>query len=315
VRVMDGVAYLARGRDGLRTVDVSNPAAPLDVGGFQPSDDFYNDVKVLAHDNGHRYALMAGFNGLVVLDVTDPSAVLPAGQHTGTLGGAHSVFLETVDGTPLAYVVDGGQVLEVVDLTRPEAPQMLARQVGRSYHDIFAEERRVYINGSPGLQIIDVGLEGDVTEVGQYDWHDTIGDDIQQYPYSHSNWVTTIAGRRVSVLAAEGYGSYLIVVDVEPTSATFLARLGEYHPRPEISLHNLIALGTRVYVAHYQAGLRVLEISDPGAIHELAYFNTFDEACGGGTFYEGAFGVDVDPAARLVYVADTRGLIILREAF
>ena len=42
-------------------------------------------------------------------------------------------------------------------------------------------------------------------------------------PYSHANWVARIAGRTVAVHGDEGLGAHLRVVDVDPTSDTFMA--------------------------------------------------------------------------------------------
>jgi hypothetical protein len=68
-------------------------------------------------------------------------------------------------------------------------------------------------------------------------------------------------------------------------------------------------------VAHYQDGLRVIDLADPTAPKLVAHANTYafdpDTARPG---FDGAYGVDVDPARQLVFVADSPGgLVILRE--
>ena len=52
-------------------------------------------------------------------------------------------------------------------------------------------------------------------------------------------------------------------MDVDPNSATYLKAIGEYALRPEVSVHNVMAFGDRAYLAHYQDGVRILDISDP----------------------------------------------------
>ena len=91
--------------------------------------------------------------------------------------------------------------------------------------------------------------------------------------------------------------------------------IGEYGLRPELSIHNMILQGTKLYVAYYQEGVRVLDVSHPPKPREVAYFNTYretDPGRAGGTF-EGAIGIRV-PGDGFLYVVDTaRGLLILSE--
>jgi hypothetical protein len=92
-----------------------------------------------------------------------------------------------------------------------------------------------------------------------------------------------------------------------------VTRIGELSLRPEVSVHNIMAFGDRAYVAWYQDGIRILDLSDPTTPTVAAYFNTWDGR-DGNSFYEGAIGLDVDLGASLLYVADTaRGLLILSE--
>ena len=103
-------------------------------------------------------------------------------------------------------------------------------------------------------------------------------------------------------------------VDVDPASVEYMQTIGEFKLRETVSIHNIMVVGDRAYVAYYQNGLRVLDISDPTQPLQIAYYNTWDPDTGRGSFYEGALGVDVDPNTGLIYVADSEsGLVILRE--
>jgi hypothetical protein len=95
-----------------------------------------------------------------------------------------------------------------------------------------------------------------------------------------------------------------------------MTALSRYHTRPEasVSIHNMELVGSRAYIAYYQDGVRVVDLADPTAPVQVAYHHTFDLATGERGPFEGAIGIDVDPATGLVYVADTRrGLLIFRE--
>ena len=87
--------------------------------------------------------------------------------------------------------------------------------------------------------------------------------------------------------------------------------------RPEVSVHNVMASGDRAYVAYYQDGVRILDLSDPTDPTEIAHYQTWPgyDPRYGYSFFEGALGLDLDLDAGLVYVADShRGLIVLRIA-
>jgi hypothetical protein len=317
VRVHEGIAYVARGGDGLRIVDVSDPAAPVDLARFGAQSDDFNDVKIVETSGNATYALLASAaRGILVLHVSDPEAPEHVATFTpdGTANhGVHSIFVDQVDGRHYAYLADGySNLLGVWDVTDPELPQLWLTyelpDTDWGIHDLYADDHRVYLNATfGGLVIVDLApAPGISTVVGRYS-HDG-------NQYSHSSWVTTAGGRTVAITGDEGYDAHVHVVDVDPGSPDFLQRLGGYQTRPIASVHNIMAVGERAYVSWYLDGVRVLDLSDPGNPALVAYYNTWDREQSMGEAFEGAVGIDVDPAAGLIYVADTpRGLLILRE--
>jgi hypothetical protein len=128
--------------------------------------------------------------------------------------------------------------------------------------------------------------------------------------------VVSIGGRRVALHGDEQYGARLHLVDVTEGSPTFATSLGTWMTRPEVSIHNVMALGSLGIIAYYHDGIRVVDLSDPTRPRQVAWFNTWrGPTQGGESFFEAAVGVDVDPVTRRVYVADSvRGLIILQLA-
>ncbi len=326
VRVADGIAYVARYVDGLRIVDVSDPAAPADLGwspvALPDVTEIYNDVKIADGPTGRRYALMCSSDrGVVVIDVTDPTAPVeratfpppPPGEDSV---GVHTVFTETRGGVTRAYLANTTTIgLDVWDVTDPEQPAPLGSYVDPEVatdfsaylHDLYVENGFAYLNyWGLGFIVVDANDPANIAKVGQY----------RDYARrtSHSSWVTTAGGRRVAVIGDEDFTAHVRVIDVEdPASATWMIRIGELSLRPEVSVHNIMAFGDRAYIAWYQDGVRVLDLSDPTTPAVAAYYNTWDGR-DGNSFYEGAIGIDVDLAASMIYVADTaRGLIILHE--
>lgn len=317
VRVRDGVAYVARSTDGLRIVDVSDPNAPADLGHLAVEEEDYNDLKVVAAA-GSVYVLAASDrSGVDVIDVTDPANPALVGffaPNGDPLNGVHTLFTETIASTTLAYLADGGSsFMEIYDVTDPLNPVSVggytAPDPNWAFHDLYVEGGRVFINATVGGFLV-VDTQPDPTTpvlVGQFLPEDPL-------LYSHSSWVTTAGGRTIAVHGDEGFDAHVKIVDVDDASGEFLQVIGEFQTRAEVSAHNIQAFGERAYIAHYQDGVRILDLSDPTSPQQTAYFNTWSPARSGVSFFEGAVGIDVDTASGLLYVADTpRGLMILRE--
>lgn len=311
VRVHGDTAYLVT-QEGLRIIDVSDPARPADLGFVPGRRDGYNDVKIIEDATGRVFAVLAGF-GAVVIDVSDPGAPREVRRFSPTIRGTHTLFTQEVDGATWAYFADASSPqLGVFDMSEPASPRVITHYTpsfesrDALFHDLFVSGDRVYLNTpNEGLVIVDLSNPAAPRVVGIA----PLG-----RRYSHSNWVTTAGGRTVSVHGDEGRGTFVSIVDVDEASPEFLQTLGEFRMREEVSVHNIMAFGERAYIAYYQNGLRVLDLSDPTQPSQLSYYNTWDPARARGEFFEGAIGVDLDRERGLIFVADTEaGLIILRE--
>lgn len=327
VRVADGIAYVARYEDGLRIVDVGDPAAMTELGALAPENtqygEIYNDVKVVDGPGGTRYALMASDQrGVVAVDVTDPShpveaATFPAPEGPGiAIMRVHTLFTESRGGRTLAYLAQNNQErLEIWDVTDPAHPTHEGdfrhpdadTAFGVTLHDLFVQDGRAYLNyWGLGLVVVDATDPANVRLLGQYDDYTP--------RTNHSNWVTTVGDRKICVIGDEDWGAHLRVIDVtDPDSPAWMTKIGELRLRDEVSIHNIMAFGDHAYVAWYQDGLRRVDLSDPTQPAFDGYYNTW----GGGpgdNFFEGAIGLDVDVYSGLYYVVDThRGLFVLRE--
>jgi hypothetical protein len=320
VRVMGDLAYLARYQDGLRIIDISDPRAPVDVGHgaceHLGDNEIYNDVKLL-ESGGRRYAIMGSNQmGAVVWDVTTPAAPQIV-SHFGTAdlmsGGSnvHSIFL---DGGK-AYLANIQYGFEIWDLADPRAP--VKRSVffpdnapdGAFLHDLYVEGNRAYLNfWNAGMIVADVTDPTAPREIGRFAHY---GDES-----SHSSWVTTVGARRIAGHGDEEWGSHLRLVDVTEDNGWVPTQVGEWQTRPEVSAHNIMAAGTEIYMAYYQDGVRVIDISDPARPQQTAWFNTWPgyDRRYGTSFYEGTIGIDLDLARNRIYVADShRGLLILQR--
>jgi len=114
----------------------------------------------------------------------------------------------------------------------------------------------------------------------------------------------------------EAEGSYLSVLDAEPSSKTFMTEIGYYQSRANTSIHNVRASGARAYVTHYQDGVRIIDLADPTCPVLAAHFNTWrpGNQAGDNTLFAGAIGIDVDRVRYLLFVVDNPcGVLIFSD--
>jgi hypothetical protein len=304
----NGYAYVV-GHLGLDIIDVRDPAAPVHVSHL---DGAYNDVKVVrTADLTVAYLSPLPEEMTYIADVTDPAApslvsVIPE--------YSHSVFLQERDGTAELYLATYENYVPRYVLTNPLAPTRVGATAlpgdpSSGVHDLHVAGDIIYANNTTaGLVAVDVsaGLNAPVT-LGTF-----------TSSYSHASWIGTPGGRSVVLHGDEGMtrtadgGAFLHVLDGDLASPTFLTEIGRYQTRPEVGIHNFELHGNRAYIAYYQDGVRVVDLSDPTQPREVAYYNTWDPTTAYGSAFEGALGIRA--VGGLIYVADSlRGLMILRE--
>ncbi|MCY1023526.1 LVIVD repeat-containing protein [Pyxidicoccus sp. MSG2] len=272
-----------------------------------PEENYWNGVWA----KGDALYVASNATGVVVFDITDPAN--PAFVRTVPAGAApldiHTVL---VDGDRLYGMAPPPESSTFVfDVSQPLAPvlrQRIQLPLIDSYdgpHDAFAYGGRLYVNHTAaGYHVVDVSNLEDVKLLGTYPYANS---------YSHHNAVGTFAGRTIAFEGGEGSGASLRVLDV--TDPAHIVKIGQYKLRDVTSIHNMLLVGTRLYVAWYHEGVRVLDVSNPTKPREVAHFNTYRETDPERTDSgaEGAIGIRV-PGDGYVYVVDTsRGLLIFDE--
>lgn len=330
VRVRGAYAYLVRLGDGLRILNVADPANIFEVAHLDPDDVggwYYNDVKLMPL--GERlYALVADSTiGMVVYDVTNPSEAFLVSTFfpglAGTDDGLNNHTLAVVGTTAYLANYEGSLTLDpvgegssggllMVDLSNPASPRELGRwltsEVGGTFtHDLYVRGERAYLaSWEAGLVELDVSAPSTPSVVGRFTYDRMT---------SHSVWVSEVGGRLIAVHGDEDFYSHLRVIDVDPSSSEYMTEIGSVMLRPQVSIHNVMIQDKEVIAAHYQDGVRIFDLSEPTQPRLAAWYNTWENVGSldtGRSFYEGACGVDV--VGDLLYVADiNRGLLILER--
>ncbi|XXF77998.1 hypothetical protein P2318_33870 [Myxococcaceae bacterium GXIMD 01537] len=294
---------------GLSVFDVSDKAHPVLRKTISlPGDNYWNGVWA----KGDALYIASSAKGILVYDITNPADPQFVRNLPGDARNVHTVL---VDGNRL-YGMDttNNQVL-IYDVSAPLSPVQLGRygvpedSNGIGYpHDSFAYQNRLYINQmGQGYYVVDVTDPENAKPLGSYTY------DVNSYNPTHANAVGTFAGRTIAFEGGENTNAHLRVLDV--TDPAKIVKIGEFSMRPHASIHNMVLVGKRLYIAWYTEGVRVLDVSIPTQPRQIAHYNTFRDSDPGRTegLFVGAIGVRV-PGDGYVYIVDTsRGLLIFRE--
>ncbi len=274
VAVVGNYAYVADYDRGLRIINVSNPAAPTEVG-FYDTPGYAYGVAVAGN-----YAYVADWDsGLRIINVSNPAAPTEVGFYD-TPGSAGGV---AVAGN-YVYVADLGSGLRIINVSNPAAP------IQAGYYDTPGSAWGVAVAGNyayvaddwyGGLRIINVSNPTAPIEAGYY------------------NYGTLVVALDVAVVGNYAYvtgNSGLRIINVSnpaaPTEVSFYDTPG--------SAWGVAVAGNHAYVADYGGGLRIINVSNPAAPTEVGFYDT------------PGFAYDVAVVGNYANVADyDRGLRIL----
>ncbi len=247
--------------------DVSSPATPVIIDTVTVDARTVNDVKVSADGTVcviSREGASNRRNGLVILDCTNPYEVQIHAEFDENLtGGVHNVFIYENH----IYALSAGQRFDIINIENPKNPHRVGKfeldTPGHSIHDVWVEDGIAYTsNWDDGVVMIDVGngiAGGSITNPVQ----------ITSYAYP-SGWnhaafpyLSKETGKRYIIAGDEafpdgnaaGWIHFIDITDIENPKE--VAR----YEVPEAGTHNLWVEGDTLYIAYYQGGLRVVDIS------------------------------------------------------
>jgi hypothetical protein len=312
---MDGRDYAITGTwggDGWAYFwDVTDPTNPVRTDSLQIDARTVNDVK--ASPNG-RYAALSREgasnrrNGVVILDMADPAHPVVAStfESDGVTGGVHNLFA-TDD---YLFALADGDKYVIIDVRDPYAPKYVSEynHPESRIHDVWVHDGIAYSSEwQNGVVVVDVGngrwggtIENPVfvTNVPY-----PVGATHAAFPYFQESTgkFYLFLGDEILTrrgLAFEGYGSddaydpetgeggvqspssgYIHVIDfTDPEHPIDVAR----YEQPEFGTHNIWVEEDKLYVAYYEGGLRIVDVSGElkGNLatqgREIAVFKPFD---------------------------------------
>jgi hypothetical protein len=310
VFVSGGYAYVTALSAGLFIYDVKDPAAPRKVAEISPTADTWNRAWV----KDQTLYITSQTEGLLVYDVSNPEAprrLMALPGSTDTLLEGWGLFVEQ----DRLYMMSPSPRAEVLifDVSKPAAPSLLTRYYVPQSDTLKQEypvdgvvfNNRLYLgHWAYGLAVVDV------TDVAKPEAKGHFGYDNAT---SRTVAVGTLGDRTIAFEASEGWGSQLRALDV--SDAAHITEVGRFEMGPASAVLGLTLVGTKLYVAHNQDGLRVLDMSNPSTPRQIAYYNTWRETDSGRgrAFLDGLSGVKA-PGDGYLYATETsRGLLVFRE--
>ena len=258
--------------------DVTDPANPILTDYVEVDARVVNDVKVNSRGTVAvmtREGASDRRNGIVVLDLADPAHPVVADTYTDELtGGVHNVFFS---GDILYAIHNGTFDVHILDLTDPTDVEEVGRwgieSRGKYLHDIWVLDGMAYVSyWNDGVYILDAGdgrwggTPTQPVEVSHLAYPE--GNTHFAYPYTNADGHRYLfVGDEIfdceecisrNGVPGDGSRGFVHVIDLEdPESLREVAR----YEVPEAGAHNLWIEDDRMYVAYYQAGLRVVDVS------------------------------------------------------
>jgi len=276
--------------------DVTDPSKITAVDTVTVDARTVNDVKVSADGRTciiSREGASDRKNGMVILDCSDPTDVSVVTEYTNRLtGGVHNLFIYEDH----VYALSNGRRYEIINIEDRANPTRVGQfeldTPGHAIHDVWVDDGIAYSsNWDDGVVLVDVGngVKGgspsNPVEIGRYTYPS--GWNHAAFPYDDEqtgkNWVIAgdeafpnglNPGREPTIPAG-----WLHFVDFsDPDNPTQEA----HYKVPESGSHNFWVKDDTLYVAYYNAGLRVVDLSGDlkGDLYaqgrEIARFLPFD---------------------------------------
>jgi hypothetical protein len=266
--------------------DVTDPANMTIIDTVTVDARTVNDVKI--SEDGRigvitREGASDRKNGIVILDVTDPHNVSIISEYNqGLTGGVHNAFIYQNH----VFAVNNGRRYDIIDISDPKNPKTVSRfeldTPGHSVHDVWVENGIAYSsNWNDGVVAVDVGStpsaqspERHNTGAGSFDNPVKLGSYTYPSGWNHAAFPfkSQSTGDFYVIAGDEAFPNGLSLQN-NPTRPDGWIHFVKFEggwdsPKevaryqvPEAGTHNFWVKDDTLYVAYYNAGLRIVDIS------------------------------------------------------
>ena len=286
IGVLEGIAFV-------RIPDLT----PIDVIPGPQNNDYYYHRDIKTYKNyAYAVAEMTGENqGLMIMDLQylpDSVHFVKSYEYPNN-ARSHNFSIDTARG--FAYIcTQNYNGFRVVDLNNPENPVDTNFVSTGNIHDVYARNDTVYV------------AEGYNSSYSIYDLSD------KSNPLLLKRWSTPSGGYAHNIWASDD-GNFVMTTE-ETIFRTVkywdISDLDNIHIRSEYLADNYIAHNTHIkgnfaYISHYRAGVRVVDLSNPDSLKEVAAYSTYGGTATG-NFY-GNWGAYPFTNEGYIYGSDFEG--------
>lgn len=269
-------AYLASfNGSGLMIIDITNPRAPVLASTYEPSGGArFQDVVVIegiAYCSAENGGSTQAGRGVFIADVRDPKNPRELSQ-IGTTQNGYAIVHELFVADGLLYEADSRTpVVKVFDVSNPANP-VFVRDIRttdtRFIHNMTASNGRLFTSGWGGRTDI-----YDIRNIRTQD--PTLLGTIESGNSSHSSGVSN-DGKLLASCRETLDGDVRLFDISDPANPRLLSAVTAASLGLEAySAHNAMIVGNLLFVAWYQAGAVVLDITDPTKPVLVGNYDTF----------------------------------------
>ncbi len=307
-KATDGREYALLGCPaGTAFIDVTDSANIVEVDFLTGNNSAWREMKTYSH---YAYIVSEATNSrLQIVDLQylpDSVHLVKVWNYTG-YGNTHSIsqsghylYLNGGNATP-----NGG--ITVLDVLDPENPVKMGQWSTLYVHDCRVVNDTIYAaNIFDGkVSIVNATNKASLTTVNSF--NNLIGG-------GPHNTALTENGKRLFVTDEIGTAPYLLKVwNIE--SRTNPVYVTSWQPTGITSsiVHNIEIYGNYGIIAHYSAGVRVIDITNPDVPTEVAWYDTYPS--NNNESYNGAWGVYMFPSGKIIASDRQTGLYVLKTSF
>lgn len=266
---------------GVFIYDVSNPDAPVLSNWYNPSPNQQFLEAIVIGNRGYFGSGTSNGEGVHIVDLTNPSSPVLLGKVNSTSGGGYNQIHEMMvfDLGGSRYLLENSNFtsernLRIIDITNPAAPVLkwnFLSSDGGWVHAMHIRGNKLYLSGFSSSTRVDIfDMTNLATQAPTLLGSVPIGNSS-----NHSAWTNETGEYLYS--ARELSNGDLRVYDVRNPAQPLLIRsirAADLNINA-ITPHNPVVMGNKLYVAWYQAGVQVFDITDPTNPVRQAQYDTY----------------------------------------
>lgn len=310
-RAPNGREYAIIGcQPGTAFYDITDTANVHEVGFQTGLTSEWREMKVYSH-----YAYIVSEANNSKLQIVDLQYLPDSIHFVTTFAYANYTHTHSISQDGPYLYLNGGNVsvgqsnqggIAVIDLTNPEAPVKRGTWGTQYVHDCRVRNDTIYacnIYDPPGtISVINDANKDNLTTITS--WHNV----PNAFPHNcallpgRTFCLTTdetdVPNGKLKVWDISNLSNVTYVTNWMPTGITTAI------------VHNVEIYGNYAVIAHYEAGIRIVDISNPAVPTEVAWYDTYPSA-NVASFY-GCWGVFMFPSGKIIGSDTQTGLYVIR---